>query len=60
MYKVESYINGQSSSESNNSGKIYNPSYGTEIGEVLYSTNDVATRLSNLHIKPQKLGQKLD
>ena len=42
MYKVESYINGQSSSESNNSGKIYNPSYGTEIGEVLYSTNDVA------------------
>jgi malonate-semialdehyde dehydrogenase (acetylating)/methylmalonate-semialdehyde dehydrogenase len=42
MYKVESYINGQSSSESNNSAKIYNPSYGTEIGEVLYATNDDA------------------
>ena len=42
MYKVESYINGQPSSESINSAKIYNPSYGTEIGEVLYATNDVA------------------
>ena len=44
MYKVESYINGQSLSESNNSAKIYNPSYGTEIGEVLYATNDVANK----------------
>ena len=44
MYKVESYINGQSLSESNNSAKIYNPSYGTEIGKVLYATNDVANK----------------
>ena len=44
MYKVDSYINGKSSSESNKTGKIYNPSYGTQIGEVLYATNGVANK----------------
>ena len=44
MYKVDSYINGKSSSESNKTGKIYNPSYGTQIGEVLYATNGIANK----------------
>ena len=36
-------------SESNKTSKIYNPSYGTEIGEVLCATNDgLLIRLLNL------------
>ena len=44
MYKVDHFINGKSSSESNKTSKIYNPSYGTEIGEVLCATNEVAAK----------------
>ena len=60
MYKVDHFINGKSSSESNKTSKIYNPSYGTEIGEVLCATNEVAAEAVNLPMKHQKLGQKLD
>ena len=44
MYKVDHFINGKSSSESNKTSKIYNPSYGTEIGEVLCATNELADK----------------
>ena len=44
MYKVDHFINGKSSSDSNKTSKIYNPSYGTEIGEVLCATNEVADK----------------
>ena len=42
MYQVTNYINGKECFESNESISIINPSYGTEIGEVLYATKDTA------------------
>jgi len=42
MYQVTNYINGKECSESNESIAIINPSYGTDIGEVLYATKDSA------------------
>ena len=36
MYKVDNFINGEASIDSSESSSIINPSYGTEIGEVLY------------------------
>ena len=42
MYKVDNFINGVASSDSSESSSIINPSYGTEIGEVLYATKDSA------------------
>ena len=38
MYKVTNYINGKENLDSNESLDIVNPSYGTQIGEVLYAT----------------------
>ena len=40
MYQVTNYINGKECFESNESISIINPSYGTNIGEVLYATKD--------------------
>ncbi|MDA9614507.1 CoA-acylating methylmalonate-semialdehyde dehydrogenase [Pseudomonadota bacterium] len=42
MYKVDNFINGEASLDSSESSSIINPSYGTEIGEVLYATKDSA------------------
>jgi malonate-semialdehyde dehydrogenase (acetylating)/methylmalonate-semialdehyde dehydrogenase len=42
MYKVDNFINGEASIISSESSSIINPSYGTEIGEVLYATKDTA------------------
>ena len=42
MYKVDNFINGEASIDSSESSSIINPSYGTEIGEVLYATKDSA------------------
>ena len=42
MYKVDIFINGEASLDSSESSSIINPSYGTEIGEVLYATKDSA------------------
>ena len=42
MYKVDNYINGKSCSISTQSSPIVNPSYGREIGEVHYATNETA------------------
>ena len=42
MYQVTNYIKGKECFESNESISIINPSYGTEIGEVLYATKDTA------------------
>ena len=42
MYKVDNFINGEASLDSSESSSIINPSYGTEIGEVLYATKDTA------------------
>lgn len=42
MYQVTNYINGKECFESNESISIINPSYGTNIGEVLYATKDTA------------------
>ena len=38
MYKVDNFINGESNSDSNESSKILNPSYGKEIGEVAHAS----------------------
>ena len=38
MYKVTNYIDGKECLESNESINIINPSYGTQIGEVIYAT----------------------
>ena len=40
MYKVDNFINGESSSDSNESSKILNPSYGKEIGEVAHASKE--------------------
>ena len=40
MYKVDNFINGESNSDSNQSSKILNPSYGKEIGEVVYASKE--------------------
>tara|TARA_Y200000002_G_scaffold107961_1_gene88301 strand:+ start:78 stop:1565 length:1488 start_codon:yes stop_codon:yes gene_type:complete len=40
MYKVDNFINGESSSDSTESSKILNPSYGKEIGEVAHASRD--------------------
>ena len=38
MYKVTNYINGKENLDSYETLDIVNPSYGTQIGEVLYAT----------------------
>ena len=48
MYQVTNYINGKECSESNESITIVNPSYGADIGEVLYATKDT---IQSLEIK---------
>lgn len=40
MYKVDNFINGESNSDSNESSKILNPSYGKEIGEVAHASKE--------------------
>ena len=40
MYKVDNFINGESNTDSDESSKIINPSYGKQIGEVAYATNE--------------------
>ncbi|URQ68968.1 CoA-acylating methylmalonate-semialdehyde dehydrogenase [SAR86 cluster bacterium] len=40
MYKVDNFINGESSSDSTESSKILNPSYGKEIGEVAHASRE--------------------
>ena len=42
MYKVDNYINGKSCSISTQSSPIVNPSYGSEIGQVHFATNETA------------------
>ena len=42
MYKVTNYINGKENLDSNESLDIVNPSYGKQIGEVLYATQKSA------------------
>ena len=40
MYTVDNFINGKSNTASKNSSIIVNPSYGKEIGKVLYATDE--------------------
>ena len=40
MYTVDNFINGKSDTASKNSSIIVNPSYGKEIGKVLYATDE--------------------
>ena len=40
MYKVTNFIDGKECIESNESISIVNPSYGTQIGEVIYATKN--------------------
>lgn len=40
MYKVDNFINGESNSDSNESSKILNPSYGKEIGAVAHASKE--------------------
>ena len=40
MYKVDNFINGESNSDSNESSKILNPSYGKEIGTVAHASKE--------------------
>ena len=40
MYKVTNFIDGKECIESNESMSIVNPSYGTQIGEVIYATKN--------------------
>ena len=40
MYTVDNFINGKSNTTSKNSSIIVNPSYGKEIGKVLYATDE--------------------
>ena len=47
MYQVTNYINGKECFESNESISIINPSYGTNIGEVLYATKDTTNNAIN-------------
>jgi acyl-CoA reductase-like NAD-dependent aldehyde dehydrogenase len=42
MYQVTNFIDGKECLESNESISIINPSYGIDIGEVLYATKDSA------------------
>ena len=51
MYQVTNYINGKECSESNESIAIINPSYGTDIGTVLYATKDSANNAINAAAK---------
>lgn len=47
MYTVDNFINGKSDSTSSKSSKIINPSYGEDIGEVLYASKESANRAIN-------------
>jgi len=47
MYQVTNYINGKECFESNESISIINPSYGSNIGEVLYATKDTTNNAIN-------------
>ena len=47
MYQVTNYINGKECIESNESISIINPSYGTNIGEVLYATEETTKNAIN-------------
>ena len=58
MYKVDNYINGEGCSVSNESSKIINPSYGTQIGEVLYANNESANRAVDAAYEASKLWAK--
>ena len=58
MYKVDNYINGEGCSASNESSKIINPSYGTQIGEVLYANNESANRAVDAAYEASKLWAK--
>ena len=50
MYKVDNFINGESNSDSNESSKIINPSYGKQIGEVAYATEESTDSVSYTHL----------
>ena len=58
MYKVDNYINGEGCSVSNESSKIINPSYGTQIGEVLYANNESANSAVDAAYEASKLWAK--
>jgi malonate-semialdehyde dehydrogenase (acetylating)/methylmalonate-semialdehyde dehydrogenase len=58
MYQVTNYINGKECSESNESIAIINPSYGTDIGEVLYATKDSANNAIDAAAKQFKTWSK--
>ena len=47
MYTVDNFINGKSDSTSSKSSKIINPSYGKDIGEVLYASKESANTAIN-------------
>ena len=47
MYQVTNYINGKECIKSNESISIINPSYGTNIGEVLYATEETTKNAIN-------------
>ena len=47
MYTVDNFINGKSDSTSSKSSKIINPSYGEDIGEVLYASKESANTAIN-------------
>ena len=42
MYTVDNFINGTANTVSNESSLIIDPSYGKDIGKVLYATTDSA------------------
>ena len=58
MYQVTNYINGKECSKSNESIAIINPSYGTDIGEVLYATKDSANNAIDAAAKQFKTWSK--
>lgn len=58
MYKVTNFIDGKECTESNESINIINPSYGTQIGEVIYATKDSADKAIEAAAKTFKTWSK--
>ena len=58
MYKVTNFIDGKECIESNESMSIVNPSYGTQIGEVIYATSNSTNKAIEAAAKTFKTWSK--
>ena len=58
MYQVTNFIDGKECLESNESISIINPSYGIDIGEVLYATKNSANNAVEAAAKSFKTWSK--